>query len=242
MNPEPRSCPIRASSSALTQGSPRLSHPRELRGGDVLVGTEVKSLRAGKVNLKDSYASIDDGELWLHGLHISPTSAQLQQSRPRALPQAPDLEARSEAPGGQGPGEGIHPRAPGALLQGRLGQGGDRPGPRQAAVRQAPRHRGEGRGPRPGPRAARGTGMSLPAKRRSFASAWPRGLSAWGASSKRRGPQEDEARDHAGADWSPRSPDSIWSSCRVRAGRPATSSSIASRTARPSTWICGTLP
>ena len=40
--------------------------------GMVLVGTEVKSLRAGKVNLKDSYASIDDGELWLHGLHISP--------------------------------------------------------------------------------------------------------------------------------------------------------------------------
>lgn len=40
--------------------------------GLVLTGTEVKSLRAGKANLKDSYARIDNGELMLHNLHISP--------------------------------------------------------------------------------------------------------------------------------------------------------------------------
>jgi SsrA-binding protein len=40
--------------------------------GIVLTGTEVKSLRAGKANLKDSYARIDKGELMLHNLHISP--------------------------------------------------------------------------------------------------------------------------------------------------------------------------
>ena len=40
--------------------------------GLVLTGTEVKSLRAGKVNLKDSYARIDGGELMLHHMHISP--------------------------------------------------------------------------------------------------------------------------------------------------------------------------
>lgn len=40
--------------------------------GIVLTGTEVKSLRAGKANLKDSYARIDDGELMLHNMHISP--------------------------------------------------------------------------------------------------------------------------------------------------------------------------
>ena len=40
--------------------------------GIVLLGTEVKSLRAGKVNLKDSYARIRDGEVWLIGVHISP--------------------------------------------------------------------------------------------------------------------------------------------------------------------------
>ena len=37
-----------------------------------LVGTEVKSLRAGKVNLKDSYCEIADGQMFLHGAHISP--------------------------------------------------------------------------------------------------------------------------------------------------------------------------
>lgn len=39
--------------------------------GLVLVGTEVKSLRDGKANLKDSYARINNGEMWLHGTHIS---------------------------------------------------------------------------------------------------------------------------------------------------------------------------
>lgn len=40
--------------------------------GICLVGTEVKSLRAGQVNLKDSYCSIKDGELFVNGIHISP--------------------------------------------------------------------------------------------------------------------------------------------------------------------------
>ncbi|MCR4818908.1 MAG: SsrA-binding protein SmpB [Fretibacterium sp.] len=40
--------------------------------GIVLTGTEIKSVRAGNLNLKDSYASLEDGELWLLGMHISP--------------------------------------------------------------------------------------------------------------------------------------------------------------------------
>ncbi|GGE81400.1 SsrA-binding protein SmpB [Priestia taiwanensis] len=40
--------------------------------GMVLQGTEIKSLRAGRVNLQDSYAQVKNGELWLLGLHISP--------------------------------------------------------------------------------------------------------------------------------------------------------------------------
>ena len=40
--------------------------------GIVLSGTEVKSVRLGKVNMKDSYATIDSGELILHGMNISP--------------------------------------------------------------------------------------------------------------------------------------------------------------------------
>lgn len=39
--------------------------------GIVLQGTEVKSLRQGKANLVDSYANLKDGEVWLHGAHIS---------------------------------------------------------------------------------------------------------------------------------------------------------------------------
>jgi len=40
--------------------------------GIVLQGTEVKSVRAGKVQLRDAYVSVRDGEAWLIGSHISP--------------------------------------------------------------------------------------------------------------------------------------------------------------------------
>jgi SsrA-binding protein len=42
-----------------------------MEAGIVLVGTEVKSLRENAAHLKDSYAAIDGGELWLHNAHIS---------------------------------------------------------------------------------------------------------------------------------------------------------------------------
>ena len=42
--------------------------------GMVLVGTEVKALRGGMANLKDSYAQVKDGEVFLHDMHISPYS------------------------------------------------------------------------------------------------------------------------------------------------------------------------
>lgn len=40
--------------------------------GIVLKGTEIKSIRAGKVNLKDSFAKIKDGEVFLMNMHVSP--------------------------------------------------------------------------------------------------------------------------------------------------------------------------
>jgi SsrA-binding protein len=43
-----------------------------LEAGIELVGTEVKSIRSGKVNIKDSFARVDNGELYLHNMHISP--------------------------------------------------------------------------------------------------------------------------------------------------------------------------
>lgn len=44
---------------------------QSLEGGIVLTGTEVKSLRQGKVSLSDSYIEIDKGEAWLIGAHIN---------------------------------------------------------------------------------------------------------------------------------------------------------------------------
>ena len=43
-----------------------------LEAGIVLQGSEVKSLRSGSVQLKDAYAEVRDGEVWLHNLHIPP--------------------------------------------------------------------------------------------------------------------------------------------------------------------------
>lgn len=40
--------------------------------GIVLQGTEVKSIRLGKVNLRDSFARVENGEVFLHGMHVSP--------------------------------------------------------------------------------------------------------------------------------------------------------------------------
>lgn len=43
-----------------------------LEAGIVLTGTEIKSIRKGKVNLKDSYAGIKNGEAYIYSMHISP--------------------------------------------------------------------------------------------------------------------------------------------------------------------------
>lgn len=52
--------------------------------GIVLMGTEIKSVRDGKVNLKDGYAKIEKGELWLMNVHISPyEKASWYQHDPR---------------------------------------------------------------------------------------------------------------------------------------------------------------
>ena len=40
--------------------------------GLVLTGTEIKSVRAGRVNLRDSHARVERGEIWLYGMHIAP--------------------------------------------------------------------------------------------------------------------------------------------------------------------------
>lgn len=57
--------------------------------GIVLTGTEIKSVRAGKVSIKESYAKVENGELIIYGLHISPYEQgnryNVEPLRPRKL-------------------------------------------------------------------------------------------------------------------------------------------------------------
>ncbi|MDA0267602.1 MAG: SsrA-binding protein SmpB [Cyanobacteria bacterium] len=46
--------------------------------GIELMGTEVKSIRAGNVNLRDGYALIRDAQIWLHNVHVAPHSTTIQ--------------------------------------------------------------------------------------------------------------------------------------------------------------------
>jgi SsrA-binding protein len=52
-----------------------------IEAGIVLTGAEVKSLRGGKANMRDSYAAISKDEVWLHNAHISPYSHATQTSQ-----------------------------------------------------------------------------------------------------------------------------------------------------------------
>jgi SsrA-binding protein len=57
--------------------------------GLVLKGPEVKSIRAGKVSLAEAFARVDDGEVWLHGMHVTPYDPaarwNVDPTRPRKL-------------------------------------------------------------------------------------------------------------------------------------------------------------
>jgi SsrA-binding protein len=57
--------------------------------GVALLGTEVKAIREGRVNLRDSFARVDRGEVWLENMHVSPYShrgsADHAERRPRKL-------------------------------------------------------------------------------------------------------------------------------------------------------------
>ena len=61
----------------------------KVEAGMVLRGTEVKALRDGGAQLKDAYATITDGEVWLHNLHIPPYKPAARENhepeRPRKL-------------------------------------------------------------------------------------------------------------------------------------------------------------
>ncbi|HEY8283221.1 MAG TPA: SsrA-binding protein SmpB [Chloroflexota bacterium] len=68
--------PDRTPTEVTVAGNRRAYHDyfidETIEAGLVLTGTEVKSVRAGKVNLREAYASIDTREAWLWNAHISP--------------------------------------------------------------------------------------------------------------------------------------------------------------------------
>lgn len=76
------SCGIRRKESDMSNGIKVISENRRARhdyfieekveAGIILTGTEIKSIRAGRVNLKDGFAEVADGEMWLNAVHISP--------------------------------------------------------------------------------------------------------------------------------------------------------------------------
>jgi SsrA-binding protein len=71
------------------QAAHRYTFLDKVEAGLVLTGTEVKSLREGKAMLKDGYASVRDGEVWLHNVHIPPYGPASRDNhdpeRPRKL-------------------------------------------------------------------------------------------------------------------------------------------------------------
>ncbi len=71
------------------QASFRFNLLERFECGIVLMGTEVKSLRDGKAQLKDAYAMVRDGEVWLYGVYIPPYGPASRENhepeRPRKL-------------------------------------------------------------------------------------------------------------------------------------------------------------
>ena len=62
----------------------------------MLTGTEVKSLRDGKAQIKDGYAAVRDGEVWLHNVHIPPYGpARARTTSPSARASCSCTGARS---------------------------------------------------------------------------------------------------------------------------------------------------
>lgn len=70
------------------QAAFRFNLLERVEAGIVLQGSEVKSLRSGSVQLKDAYAEVSDGEVWLRNMHIAPYAPARENhdpDRPRKL-------------------------------------------------------------------------------------------------------------------------------------------------------------
>ena len=126
--------------------------------GMVLVGSEVKSLRAGRISFKDGYVKFTDGEAFLVGVHIAPyENAGVDGHDPERLRklllhagEIHNLRTKVEQ-------KGLTVVPVRVYFQKRQGQGGNRPGPGQKGLRPPRRPQIPGPRPRRGP----GTGPAL---------------------------------------------------------------------------------
>ena len=131
-----------------------------MEAGIVLSGTEIKSIRAGKINLADSFARIEKGEAWLVGAHIAPWEGGNRENhepkRDRKLllhrGQIDQLLGKTKAKGlTLDPAEDLHhgPRQGEARARARQGQAAPRPPPRDPGPRRPARDRARAGGRRP---------------------------------------------------------------------------------------------
>ena len=103
--------------------------------GIALTGTEVKSLRQGKVNLKDSFCRIENGEVLLLGMHISPYEQGNRfnhdplRTRKLLLHKYEIIKLL-----GQDSGKRLYPHSPQPVFQEGQSQGDRRPGNREETV------------------------------------------------------------------------------------------------------------
>ena len=110
------------------QASFRYNLLERLECGIELQGSEVKSMRDGGVQLKDAFAEVRDGEVWLRNMHVAPYKPGAREPRARAPAQAAAARARDRA--ADRPDLRARPddRPDARVLLGTARQGGDRGG------------------------------------------------------------------------------------------------------------------
>src|SRR5271165_2530837 len=123
-----------------------------LECGIALEGTEVKALRESGAQLKDGYAAIRDGELWLHSIHIPPYAPAARENHDPERPRKLRAHRRART----------HARPHPHLLLRLARQGRDRARARQGSLRQAPVAAREGDKARHGTRRARSAPLGRP--------------------------------------------------------------------------------
>ena len=99
--------------------------------GIALHGTEVKSLRMGKCSIKESFIRIEDGEVFIYGMHISPyEKGNIFNKDPLRVKKLLLHKKRNQQDAWQDRGERLYSCAAACLFQGQPCQSGDRPGKR----------------------------------------------------------------------------------------------------------------